>query len=190
MEQSNQPHTAEQGRAATVLRPAARDREEPDLLAVEHGQLLVAHEDDPPHEGREPDGRVLVGVVFSDHDRMRDREKPVWGHSGWMRGCVGGWVCAWARPTARRGRGEEGRGGTTGDGAASQGWLKLCAWRTCVGGQKLRGWLGSLLFLVGEMKKRNYTKSKACSEASSTRSKIDACMRVGAGTRSVAGLRG
>lgn len=62
--------------AFSLLRRAACDREEPDLLPVEHGELLVAHEDHPPHERREPDGRVLVGVVFSNHDRVWHREKP------------------------------------------------------------------------------------------------------------------
>lgn len=57
-------------------RPTARDREEPNFLPVEHGKLLVADEDHPPHERREPDGRVLVGVVLSDHDRVWHREKP------------------------------------------------------------------------------------------------------------------
>lgn len=50
-------------------------------MGVEHGQLwvahlLVVHEHDPPHESREPDGRVLVRVVLSDDYRVRDRKKP------------------------------------------------------------------------------------------------------------------
>lgn len=58
-----------------------RDLKEPDHAGVEHGQLrvahlLVVHEDDPPHERREPDGRVLVRVVLSDNYRVRDRKKP------------------------------------------------------------------------------------------------------------------
>jgi hypothetical protein len=28
---------------------------------------LVVHKDDAPHEGREPEGGVLVGLVLADH---------------------------------------------------------------------------------------------------------------------------
>ena len=50
-------------------------------MRVEHGQFRVAHllvvnEHDPPHERREPDGRVLVRVILSDNYRVRDRKKP------------------------------------------------------------------------------------------------------------------
>jgi hypothetical protein len=34
-------------------------------------RTLVAEEDDAPEEGREPQARVLVGLVLADHDGVR-----------------------------------------------------------------------------------------------------------------------
>lgn len=38
---------------------------------ISYIRTLVAKEDDAPQEGREPQARVLIGLVLADHDGVR-----------------------------------------------------------------------------------------------------------------------
>lgn len=54
-------------------------------------RTLVAEEDDAPEEGREPQARVLIGLVLADHDGVRHGQQAhlqhdmTGGHSGLVR---------------------------------------------------------------------------------------------------------